>query len=75
MNSHVNRQLRFLVKLRTTLDTVERFHLSICGRSSYVVFDMFFERFVAHIAFIHFLSLMEGEDVSALGYVFSLRWH
>ena len=63
VNSHVNCQLRPLVKFCSTLATVERFLLCICSMCSHVVFDMSFERLVANITFVHFLSLMEGEDV------------
>ena len=59
MNFRVNCQLRSLVKFCITLAIVERLLLSICGMSSHVIF----EGFVADITFIHFLSLMEGEDV------------
>ena len=64
VHSHVNGQLRSLIKPCPTLSAIKRLFFRVCCMSSHVVFDMSLERFVANITLVHFLPLVKREDMS-----------
>ena len=59
VDPHVDGELRSLVEPRPALPTRERLLLRVRGVRPHVVLYVTFERFVAHVAFVHLLPLVE----------------
>ena len=62
--SHVNCQLRSLIKSCSTLATSKRFFFPVFGMSSHMVSNVAFETFATNVTFVKPLIFVKRKDVS-----------